>query len=145
MSSTGIFAKYVNAQKMTLTDLTNNKKYTQILNLMFDISRQSKFRSWNNGEMERLFGVANNALEFDIVLTTAEVAAFIADTRIVNQVTDKKLPISAWRITGTGIDNSVFNIDFQGSLVTLKTSRPNVGAAEHHIRIETTSITVNVT
>lgn len=145
MSSVGVFAKYVNAQKMSLTDLTNNRKYTQILNLIFDIGRATHFKSLMNGSMERLMGVANNALEFDIVLTVPEVALFVAYTQIVNADTDRKLPISAWRITGTGIDNSIFNIDFQGSVVMLKTLRPNVGATEHHVRIETTSITVNVT
>lgn len=145
MSSVGVFAKYVNAQKMSLTDLTNNRKYTQILNLMFDISRASHFKSLMNASMERLYGVANNALEFDIVLTVAEVAGFVAYTQIVNADTDRKLPVNAWRISGVGIDNSTFNIDFIGSVVVLKTIRPNMGAGEHHVRIEASSIGVNVT
>jgi len=144
MSSVGVFAKYVNAQKMSLTDLTNNKKYTQILNLMFDISRASYFKSLMDASMERLYGVANNALEFDIVLTVPEVAGFVAYTQIVDPVLDRKLPIEAWRITGTAIDNTSFNIDFIGSVVMLKTTRPNMGAGEHHVRIETSTITVNV-
>lgn len=144
MSSTGIFAKYVNVQKMTLTNLSDNLKYTQITNLIFDIMRASHFKSLMDGSMERLFGVANNALEFDIMLTVPEVAGFVNLTQIVDPVTDRKLPVKAWRITGTSIDNSVFNIDFIGSVVALRTIRPNAGASEQHVRIESRSIAVTV-
>lgn len=144
MSSVGTFSKYVNAQKMTLTDLTNNRQYTQILNLFFDISRASYFKGLMNGSMERLFGIANNAMEFDIVLTVPEVAILVAMTQIVNPSLDRTLPISSWRITGTSIDGTVFNITFSGSVVMLKTTRPNMGAGEHHVRIESSSIVVTV-
>jgi len=111
---------------------------------MFDISRAVHFKSLMNASMERLYGVANNALEFDIVLTVPEVAGFVAYTQIVNADTDRKLPIMAWRITGVAIDNTTFNIDFIGSVVVLKTTRPNMGAGEHHVRIEASTITVLV-
>jgi len=144
MSSTGTFSKYVNSQRLTLTNLSDNKKFDQILNLAFDIARSSHFKSLMDGNMQRLFGVANNALEFDIILTVPEVTYFVALTQIVDAVLDRNLPVKAWRITGTSIDNSIFNIDFIGSVVTLKTTRPNLGAGEHHIRIETGSISVLV-
>jgi len=144
MSATGLFSKYVNVQKMTLTNLSDNIKYTQITNLIFDIMRASHFKSLMDGSMERLFGVANNALEFDVMLTVPEVAGLVDLTEIVDPVTDRKLPVKAWRITGTSIDNSIFNIDFIGSVVSLRTLRPNAGASEHHVRIESRSIAVTV-
>lgn len=144
MSATGLFSKYVNVQKMTLTNLSDNIKYTQITNLIFDIMRASHFKSLMDGSMERLFGVANNALEFDVMLTVPEVAGLVNLTAIVDPVTDRKLPVKAWRITGTSIDNSIFNIDFIGSVVSLRTLRPNAGAGEHHVRIESRSIAVTV-
>jgi len=144
MSAVGVFDKYVNAQKMSLTNLTDNKQYTQILNLGFDIDRASHFKSLMNGTFQRLYGVANNALEFDIVLTVAEVAWLVAMTQIIDASTNRTLPVKAWRIRGTGRDGTSFNIDFIGSVVTLRTIRPNLGAGEHHVRVETSSITVTV-
>ena len=143
MSAVGTRQKLVNAQKMTLTNVTDNQSYTQLSNLVYDITRSTKFKSLQNATMERLFGVANNSLEFDILLTVPQVATFIDLTRIISNV-NRNLPVKSWRITGTSKDGTTFTITFSGSVVALRTIRPNAGAGEHHIRIESTDITVTV-
>jgi hypothetical protein len=143
-SPVGTYPEFVNAQKMTLENTSDNKKYTQIQNLIFDLRRDSHFKSLTDATMERLYGVADNALEFDITLTVGEVASFITLAKMTNQTTDRTLPEKDWKIEGTAENNTKFSITFKGSVVIFRTIRPLKSASSHHVRIEASSITVTV-
>jgi tryptophan 2,3-dioxygenase len=133
----------VNAQFLTLTNLTDGDEYTQVTNLAFDITQASHFKSLMDGTIERLFGNANNSLDFDVTLTTPEVVKLVELATMINQTTNRTLPIRSWRIFGRAEDNSTFQLTFNGSVVSLRTLRPRVSAATHHVRIEATDIVVS--
>ncbi len=145
MSTTGFQSEFVDALSMTLTNVTDGDQYQQITNLIFDLKRATYFKSLQDATMERLFGVANNALEFDVVLTIPEVIKFVNLTAMIDQTINRTLPDKIWRIAGVSKKNTTFRIDFSGSVVVLRTTKPNLGASTHHIRIEATSLTVSVT
>lgn len=139
----GEFPEFVNAQKLTLTNLTDNDEYTQITNLAFDITQASHFKALMDGTIERLFGSANNSLDFDVTLTTPEVVKLVGLATMINQTSNRTLPTKSWRIFGRAEDNSTFQLTFNGSVVSLRTLRPRVSAATHHVRIEATDIVVS--
>lgn len=145
MSTTGFQDEFVDALSMTLTNVTDGDQYQQISNLVFDLKRATWFKSLMDARMERLFGVSNNALEFDIVLTIPEVIKFVNLTAMIDQDTERTLPDKVWRIAGVSKKNTTFRIDFLGAVVVLRTTKPNLGASTHHIRIEASSLTVSVT
>jgi hypothetical protein len=139
----GEFNEFVNAQKLTLTNVTDGDEYTQVTNLAFDITQASYFKSLMDGSIERLFGNANNSIDFDVTLTTPEVVKLVELATMINQTTQRTLPIKQWRIFGRAEDNSTFQLSFNGSVVSLRTLRPRVSAATHHVRIEATDIVVS--
>lgn len=145
MSQTGDTDEFVNAQRLTLTNVTDSEIYTQITNLAFDLGRFSHFKSRTDGRIDRLFGAGNNAIELDITLTVPEVATFVSLSQMINLTSDRTLLSKEWRINGTSEDGQTFSIAITGSLISLRTIRPNAGAATHHIRIEADTITVTVT
>lgn len=138
----GEFPEFVNAQKLTLTNLTDNDEYTQITNLAFDITQASYFKSLMDGTIERLFGSANNSIDFDVTLTIPEVVKLVTLATMINQTTQRTLPIKSWRIEGTAENGTKFSLTINGSIVSLRTLRPRISAATHHVRIEATDIGV---
>jgi hypothetical protein len=145
MSTTGFQDEFVDALSMTLTNVTDDDQYQQITNLVLDLKRTTWFKSLMDARMERLYGVADNALEFDITLTIPEVIKFVNLTAMVDQVAQRILPDKIWRIAGVSKKNTTFRIDFSGAVVSLRTNKPNLGASTHHIRIEASTLTVTVT
>jgi len=138
----GEFNEFVNAQQFTLTNLTDSDEYTQVTNLAFDIAQLSHFKSLMDGTMERLFGVANNSLDFDVTLTIPEVVKLVTLATMINQTTQRTLPIRSWRLEGKAENGTSFTLTFNGSVTALRTLRPRVSAATHHVRIDATDIQV---
>jgi len=145
MSLAGDTDEFVNAQKLFLTNVTDNENYRQITNLIFDLNRSTYFKGRMDGNVDRLFGAGNNAIEFDITLTVPEVATFVNLSQIIDLIGDRTLPSKEWRINGTAEDGQTFSISITGSIVSLRTTRPLSGASTHHIRIEGDTITVTET
>ncbi len=139
----GEFNEFVNAQRLTLTNVTDGIEFTQLTNLAFDIAQQSIFKSLLDGTMERLFGVANNSLDFDLTLTTPEVVGLVQLATMINQTTERTLRIRSWKIEGTAENGSTFSLTFNGSVTALRTLRPRLSAATHHVRIDATDIVVS--
>jgi hypothetical protein len=145
MSLTGDNDEFVNAQFLTLTNVTDSEIYRQITNVAFDLNRLSHFKSRTDGRIDRLFGAGNNGIEFDITLTVPEVATFVDLSQMINLTSNRTLPSKQWRIDGTAEDGQTFSIAITGSVVQLRTIRPTAGASTHHIRIEAETITVSIT
>lgn len=145
MSTTGFQDEFVDALSMSLTNVTDGDQYQQITNLILDLKRATWFKSLMDGSIERLYGAADNALEFDITLTVPEVVKFASLTAMVDLSSNRTLPEKLWRIRGVSKKNTTFTIEFTGAVVVLRTLKPNIGASTHHIRIEASTIAVSVT
>lgn len=143
MSLTGANNKFVNAQNFFLTNVTDLKNFQQISGVSFDINREVKRKSWQNATREKLYGVLDNAIEFDIVLTVPEVAYWVALT-VLNAQND--LPEKTWRLSGISLDGaSTFLMDIVGKVVSFVTIRREEGPGRQHVRIEASTITVTAT
>ena len=140
MSSAGEYPEFVNAQKFTLTNLTDNQLFNQITNLSFDINRAVHSKALADGQREKLFGVSDNAMEFDITLTIPEVISWVAYTTLVSG----DLPSKNWELKGTDENGNSFTLVFAGKVVSFTTTRPRDSASRHHVRDEADNIEVTV-
>ena len=132
----------VNAQFLTLKNITDGETYDQITNLMFDLSLQSYFKPLMDGTMQRLYGTPNNVLDFDITLTVPEVPKWLLLATYIDLFTNRTLRIKNYEIEGTAEDGTKFKLTFNGAVVAFRTVRPRVSAATHHLRIDATDILV---
>ncbi|MCK5600895.1 hypothetical protein KAR91_03440 [Candidatus Pacearchaeota archaeon] len=145
MSKAGTQPEFVNAQLLSLTNVTDGERYDQIQNLALDLKRATYFKSLQDGNIDRLYGAADNALEFDLVLTVPEVITFVNLTKMTDLGSNRTLPEKIWRISGVAKNGTTFRIDFSGAVVVFRTNKPILGAVSHHVRVEATSITVTET
>ncbi len=131
--------QYVNATRVTLTNVTDGDTYNQLTNLAFDLNRAAHFRSRTDGNIDRFFGNANNGIEFDLKLDASEVADWLA----LATLSGGSLPDKEWRVRMTSVSNLVTDLILFGQVTSFRTIRPGIGASEHHIRIEASTITVS--
>ncbi len=132
MSAVGVEKNFVDTQGVSLTNIEDNLKFTQLTNVDFQIDHNVTKHQLTDDTVDNVFSLYVNYIECNITLTTPEMAALVALTVDVNGVK----PVRDWTLTLNDSDNQTINISLNGQIKTLRIIDSGISVVKLFIRIE---------
>lgn len=141
MVNKGVFAtERVDTQNVSLTNTTDSETYLQLLNVMPSMTSQLTRRQRTDSIIENLWDLRVTAIEGDIILTTPEIATWVAYMLQANNVP----PTKTWQLSYTPMTGAAKTLTITGQVSLLHLIDSGIGVATYHFRIESTTSTVTI-
>jgi len=133
LSATGLISDTVDTQDVTLTNVTDGLKYSQLRNVIVDIDRNVTKHQLTNDTIDNVYSLIMNSIQGNILLTTPEIVGLVALAISL----DNKV----WKVTYANANGVSTLISFEAQL---KTFRPEDngerGPTEFFFRLEATEV-----
>lgn len=131
MVNSGELAELVNADKVNLTNQTDNLTFGQLHNLRWSDTSPIHKRTSIDKTLKQYAGQKVITISGDILITTPEITTFVG----FRNYTNGQLPNKNWDLELTGINLILDTVRIFGFLSGLDFIRPQKGGAWFHVEI----------
>ncbi len=121
-------ANWVDAQGVSLTNLSDAKTYVQLRNVITDMDKNVTKHQLSDNTVENVYSLAMNSIQGNIILTTGE----ITEWTVLFLNSDTKV----WQVSFTDSSGVIVNLSFNGEVKTFQPIDDGEGDVSHFFRIE---------